>query len=1011
MKTESSSTIRVVHQVRGRARLAVPGLYRSEAVAGHLNQVLPRSLGIRRVSPNALTGNLLVLFAEPHSIDTVLSLVDGVVREFESLRPGDTIPRSLGGLSPLPDESSKKTEQLFIAGAEDSASQGPDEPLSPWHFLEPTQAASHFGASLEHGLTHAAVRSRQLQYGWNALPGMAARPFLAIAKAQVISLPILLIGASAGLSVATGRMAGGLLALGVALVNAAVGCVTEYRAERSLDVVKQAVQLQAVVFREGELKAVPFDEVVPGDVIDLQVGSRVPADARVVNTNGLSVDESALTGESIPVAKSAAKLQPADHAMNQRRNMVYRGTLVVEGSGRALVVAIGENTVLGRLQGFLGEVFPPEALVAKDMRQIARHLIVLGFGTSVLCLGICLLRGPGLLSALRQSLSLFAGALPSGLSTLAISAFALGHREISRNRVLVRRLRALGSLASIQVVCFDKTGTLTQNRMTVTELHVGARHVWVEGSEFFGAESRLQPLADPDVGWLITLGALCNEAALVKESGHRSIEGSSTEQSIIRLALDAGFDPVALRSRYPLTDIAHRTEDHHFMVTTHRWAEQTTLLAVKGSPLEVLERCSHIGLGGAVVPLEESDRHRIGIENSMMAGGGLRVLGAACRWEEGEALRAALDDEPGLTWVGLFGLEDPLREEAKPLIESLQRAGIKTAVITGDQSLTAYHIGDKLGLSGDEALSILDATDLNQLSEAGLRNVVTRAHVFARLSPTQKLQVIQAYQSEGLSVMMVGDGFNDVLALKVSDVGVAMGIEGADLARQSADLVLEDDDLRAVMAAIAQGRSFYRNLRGSVRYLLTTSQTDLLLGISAETGLLNQDVGLGHAFWTNLVCLSLAHEPALKDDGRLTTPDGREGLLQGHEVKAALWDSAGMITCAGAAGGYGALRYGAGEDAGRLFMGSAAINQHLFARSCREGTKDADGVKPSGTLLHLIVGTAIGTQLAVVLFPGLGLSLRTFASSLADAAMLGLAGFSSRALLTAVQNRRRREVI
>jgi Ca2+-transporting ATPase len=593
MKTESSSTIRVVHQVRGRARLAVPSLYRSEAVAGHLTQVLTRSLGIKRVSPNAVTGNLLVLFAEPHSIDTVLSLVDGVVRQFESPPSRDTIPGLFGPLSALPGESVEKSEEPFIAWEKDSASQLPDELLRPWHSLESTQAASYFGTSLDCGLTHAAVRNRQLQYGSNALPGMAARSFLAIAKAQVISVPVLLIGAAAGLSVATGRMAGGLLALGVALVNAAVGCVTEYRAERSLDVVKQAVQLQAVVLREGELQTVPFDEVVPDDVIDLQVGSRVPADARVLHSNGLSVDESALTGESIPVVKSAAKLEIADHAMSQRRNIVYRGTLVVEGSGRVLVVAIGDHTVLGRLQGFLGEVFPPESLVAKDMRQIARHLIVLGCGTSVLCLGICLLRGLGLLSALRQSLSLFAGALPSGLSTLAISAFALGHREISRNRVLVRRLRALGSLASIQVVCFDKTGTLTQNRMTVTELHVGARHVWVEGSEFFGAESRLQPLADPDVGWLITLGALCNEAALVEESGHRSIEGSSTEQSIIRLALDAGFDPVALRSRYPLTDIAHRTEDHHFMITTHRWAENNTLLAVKGSPLEVLERCRH----------------------------------------------------------------------------------------------------------------------------------------------------------------------------------------------------------------------------------------------------------------------------------------------------------------------------------------------------------------------------------------------------------------------------------
>ena len=881
MKTERSSSIRVVHQVHGRARLAVPGLYRSSAVAGHLHQVLTRSIGITRVSTNAVTGNLLVLFTEPHSIATVVSLVDAAVRGFESLHPRDSFPGSFGPLGPFPGETEEKVEEPLIAAEEERAYRHLDETLRPWHSLEPTQAAQFFGTSLESGLNPADVRTRQLEYGLNALPGMAARSFFAIAKAQVISLPVLLIGGAAGLSVATGRMAGGLLALGVALVNAAVGCLTEYQAERSLALVKEAVQLQAKVLREGELRTVPFEDLVAGDVIDLQVGSRIPADARLIHTNGLSVDEAALTGESIPVIKSAARLETGAVSISRPCNMVYRGTLVVEGSGRALVVAIGEDTVLGRLQGFLGEVFPPEALVAKDMRQIARHLIVLGFGTSLLGLGICLLRGFGLLGALRESLSLFAGALPSGLSTLAISAFALGHREISRAGVLVRRLRALGSLASIQVVCFDKTGTLTQNRMTVTELHVGARHVWVEGAEFFGAESRLQPLADPDFGWLITLGALCNEAALVEKSGQRSIEGSSTEQSIIRLAVEAGFDPIALRSRYPLSDIAHRTEEHPFMVTTHRWTDHTTLVAVKGSPMEVLERCSHICRGGAIVALEESDRHRIEMENSRMAGGGLRVLGAACRWKEGNALRATLGDEPGLAWVGLFGLEDPLRAEAKPLIQSLHRAGIKTTVITGDQSLTAYHIGEQLELSGDEALSILDAIDLNQISAAGLRSVVTRAHVFARLSPAQKLQVIQAYQSAGMSVMMVGDGFNDVLALKVSDVGVAMGREGADLARQSADLVLEDDDLSAVMAAIAQGRSFYRNLRGSVRYLLTASQTDLLLELSARTGFLNQGAGLGHAFWTNLVCLSLAHEPAPEDAGRLMTSGWSGGVAPG----------------------------------------------------------------------------------------------------------------------------------
>lgn len=1008
MKREDSSPIRVVHQLRGRVRLSVPGLYRADGVAEHLRQVLMRSRGITCASSSVLTGNLLVFFREPQSPATVVALVEAAVRELPRHHPRDSVP-AVPGPSPL--APAERFKDRLTAREEERGYRDWDEALHPWHALAPIQAAQLLGTSLEWGLTPAGVRNRQLERGLNTLPGMATRSFWTIAKTQVLSLPVLLIGAGAGLSMATGKIVGGLLALGVALVNAAVGCLTEYQAEKSLEVVKEAVLLQTEVLRGGEIETIPFEDLVVGDVIELHTGSRIPADARLIHTRGLTVDESALTGESIPVVKSAARLETGVILSGQPCNMVYRGTLVVEGSGRALVVAIGRDSVLGRLQGFLGEVFPPEALVAKDLRQLARHLIVLGLGTSLLSLGIYLVRGFSWFSALRESLFLFAGVLPSGLSTLAVSAFALGHREISRRGVLVRRLRALGSLASIQVVCFDKTGTLTQNRMTVTELHIGTRHVWVEGSDFFTAERSLQPLADPDASWLLTLGVLCNEATVVEAGGGRSIEGSSTEQSIIRLAMEAGLDPVALRSRYPLKDIAHRTEEHHFMITTHGFAEQAAVLVIKGSPLEVLERCSHIYCEGKVVALGESDRDQVERENSRMAGGGLRVLGAACRWQEEHACQATLDDEPGLAWVGLFGLEDPLREEAKPLIESLHRAGIKTTVITGDQSLTAYYIGEQLQLSGDEALSILDAIDLSQIGAVGLSGVLPRVHVFARLSPTQKLQVIQAYQSTGMNVMMVGDGFNDVLALKVSDVGVAMGREGADLARQSADLVLENDDLRTIMAAIAEGRAFYRNLRGSVRYLLTASQTGLLLELLAGTGLLNQGASVGDAFWTNLMCLSLAHQPALRDADRLMPPDGREGLLHGQELGAAVWDSAGIIACAGAAGGCGLLRYGSADEAGRLFRHSAAINQHLFARSCRQETKEKDGMKSSGTALQVIVGTAIGTQLAAMLFPGFGLTLRTFTSFVVDAAVLGLAGLSSRALLTAMENRRRRQVI
>ncbi|HSO62873.1 MAG TPA: HAD-IC family P-type ATPase, partial [Desulfobacterales bacterium] len=727
--TESSTpAVEVIHQLSGRARFRVPAIRMDQRVARYLERRLPECAGIRQVAVSSATAKVLVLYAPGRSAASIAGLVRNVMAE--------GTPEVLAEY-PFADAQSRRAEERTV---------------QPWHVMGVNDVLRRFNSSAGAGLSRAVVEESRSFYGSNALPGTASRSLPAIWKSQVTCLPVVLTGVAALLSVLTGGMVEGALALAIALLNAAIGTWSENRSERMLDAVRESVDLRAWLVRHGRLEEVSFDDVVPGDVLDLQPGARIPADARLVQSEYLSVDEAALTGESIPVPKYAASLSDESLPISRRSNMLFRGTLVVEGSGRAVVVATGGDTVLGRLQGFLGSVFPPEALIARDIRMLYRKFVLLGLGAAGVFAFLGLLRGLGLLSVLRGGLALMAGAIPAGLSTLTLSAFALGHGELRQNRVLVRRLRALGNLASAQVVCFDKTGTLTRNRMTVSELYAGRRTVKLSSKDFPASGAPPGFMGDPDAAWLLSLATLCNEAFMVHE-GAQSLEGSSTEKALIRLAERAGINSTSFRGDHPILEIRHRTEQHPLMATIHRWTKDRELAVMKGSPHEVLERCAFFHRNGKCLPLGAAERSRIEAENFRMSGNGLRVLGVAYQWDPQQDVEAFHSETGRLVWAGLFGLSDPLRRGARKLVQGLHQAGIRTAVITGDQSLTAQYVGQELGLAGSEPLRILDAMDLSGSSPDGLRSVVTRTHVFARLSPTQKLQIIQAYQSAGMSVV------------------------------------------------------------------------------------------------------------------------------------------------------------------------------------------------------------------------------------------------------------------
>ncbi|MDO8943873.1 MAG: HAD-IC family P-type ATPase, partial [Desulfobacterales bacterium] len=506
-----AAVVELIHQIPGRARFRVPALRKDRRMAFFLQGELLECPGIRQVMVSPATAKMLVLFATGRSAAGVAGAIRKILAE--------CTPGNLAESVPAGGQSGRREEKT----------------LQPWHTMGGDDVLRHFDSSAGDGLRNAVVDERRSLYVSNTLPGTASRSLPAIWKSQVTCLPVVLTGVAALLSVLTGGMAEGALALVIALLNAAIGTWSENRSERILDAVRASVDLRARVVRNGRLEEVSFDDVVPGDVLDLQPGARIPADARLVLSEYLSVDEAALTGESIPVPKYATSLSDESLPISRRSNMLFRGTLVVEGSGRAVVVATGGDTVLGRLQGFLGSVFPPEALVARDIRMLYRQFVLLGLGAAGIFSLLGLLRGHSLLSVLRGGLALMAGAIPAGLSTLTLSAFALGHGELRQNRVLVRRRRALGNLASAQVVCFDKTGTLTRNRMTVSALYAGMRTVKLSSKDFPASGDPPAFMGDPDAVWLLSLATLCNEAFMEHE-GAQSLEGSSTEKALIRLA-------------------------------------------------------------------------------------------------------------------------------------------------------------------------------------------------------------------------------------------------------------------------------------------------------------------------------------------------------------------------------------------------------------------------------------------------------------------------------------------
>jgi len=991
--------IRAIHTaVRGRARYKVPGLYGSEALKRRLESQLGAHDGVQEVSASTLTGNVLVLFRPETSAAAIAALLGNVLAEHSNARrPSTGMPRGYvspdgaGPAGPLPAANSAVASRSTIRRA---VAQVEAQREVPWHGMPAEEARTALGTAQDAGLSQAAAQERLQRYGPNLPPEAVPRASLSILLEQFTSLPVALLGVAAGISLLTGGVADALVIAGVVALNAAIGYVTESQAEQTLHALKSLVRPSTLVLRDGNPCTVRVAEVVPGDVLLLRPGSYLVADARLLTAQRLSVDESALTGESLPVSKTTDTLPHPNVPLADRHNMVYAGTVVTGGQGRAMVVATGRYTEMGRIQVLVDAAAAPETPLQRQLSVMGKQLVLLSSAVCGLVFGIGLLRGYGALAMFKTAISLAVAAVPEGLPTVATTVLALGIRNMRQQHVLIRRLEAVETLGAVQTICLDKTGTLTLNRMTVVSVHSGGREITMTNGTFRNAGERCDPLDCVELVRLMHVAVLCSEAEVVPQQEDYVLRGSPTENALLHMAITAGIDVVQLRACHPLLRMQYRAENHNVMSTWHTNSAHLRLLAVKGSPDEVLALCSWHMQDGQRTPLTEAERQAIDTANTRMAGKALRVLGAAyCEWD------TANDPEPArteLVWLGLIGMIDPIRQGVQATIADFHQAGIATVMLTGDQSPTAYAIGQELCLGRGEQLEILDATHLADINPEVMTALASRVHVFARVSPAHKLQIVQALQRTGKVVAMTGDGINDGPALKAADIGIAMGNTGTDVAREVADVVLEDDNLESMVVAIGHGRTIYHNIRKSVHFLLATNLSEIMVMFSALTAGLGQPLNPMQLLWINLLSdvapgLALALEPPEPDVLQQPPRNPTEPILTSADFKRIAFESA--ILSAGALGayGYGLVRYGMGARANTLAFTSLTVGQLLHTLSCRSHTHSLFSAPPlpANPYLTFAVSGSLALQLLAFVIPGLRRLLGLTPLTLLDSALVG----------------------
>jgi len=791
---------------------------------------------------------------------------------------------------------------------------------SPWHEMDKEAVIQALKTS-PFGLSTEEANRRLTEYGYNELKEKKRRTVLQMFLDEFKDIFILLLIAATLFSVVIGyyeltqnpelgflETYADALTIGIIVILVAVaGFVQEYRAEKAIEALKKLAAPKARVLRDGKEAMIPAREVVPGDVLVLEAGDTVAADARIIETVELKTDEAVLTGESTPVEKSLAPLKP-ETPIAERRDMLFMATHTIYGRGKAAVVSTGMKTEFGKIAEMVQAAEEEETPLEKKLDSFARKIakvvvlaVIIIFALEVLdVFATRVLSLEGFIQAFLSSISLAISAVPEGLPAIVTITLALGAREFAKRNAIIRKLSSAESLGAVTVICSDKTGTLTKGEMTVRRLYTNDKNVEVTGvgyepsGEFHQSNSVINPQNDPNLPSLLRIGALCSNAQLDRnEKGFWSIIGDPTEGALIVAAAKAGYEEKELEKNFPRIGEISFTSERKRMTTIHSTPDREHVAYMKGAPEIVLEKCNYILEEGKVKKLTPAKRMRIVEVNEGFASDALRVLGMAFR-ELPETLNEFNEKtvEQDLVFVGLEGMIDPPRAEAITANQTCQKAGIRAVMITGDHKLTAMAVAKEIGILQENSM-VLTGAELDKLSDEEFDKIVEKVAVYARVSPEHKLRIVRALKTKGEIVAMTGDGVNDAPAVKSADVGVSMGISGTDVTREASDLVLTDDNFATIVKAVELGRVSYDNIRKYARFLISANFDELLvIGTFAVLGglfgpeLFPLPLLPAMILWINLAtdgapAVSLSMDPPDQDVMKRTPRKPDEGILHG----------------------------------------------------------------------------------------------------------------------------------
>jgi Ca2+-transporting ATPase len=826
------------------------------------------------------------------------------------------------------------------------------------------------------GLTTSEAQTRLAREGPNKLAETIPPPWWRDLLEQFNQLVIWILIAATILSGALGDWleAGAIFA--IVLLNALLGFLQERKAEEALSSLRKLSSPSARVLRDGALLSIAAQELVPGDVVELEAGDRVPADVRLINNFGLKTQEAALTGESTPVEKDAGAVLPGESTIAERINMVFMGTSAVAGKGRGVVAATGMESELGRIAGFLQSEEREPTPLQKRLEELGRVLIFACLALVALIFILQIWRGESLANTFLLAVSLAVAAVPEGLPAVVTIALALGLQRMVKRNALIRHLASVETLGSVTVICSDKTGTLTRNEMTVTEIVTATQAYRVTGSgyapkgEFMVDSRRAEPPKEPELALALKIGLLCNNSHLAspdEKDGRWRVIGDPTEGALVVAARKANL------GRDPENVIANEIpfdSERKLMSVVVRHTNEQTAIYTKGAPEILLERCAFEQRTDEVVPLSPARREELREESRAMADRALRVLGLA--WREADE-NFKTHAEHNLIFVALTGMIDPPREEARSAVAKCKSAGIRPVMITGDHPATALAVARQSGVAGEQD-RVVTGAQLDGLSDEELSAQVEKLSVYARVSPEHKLRVVKALKAQGEVVAMTGDGVNDAPAVMMADIGIAMGITGTDVTKEASDMVLTDDNFASIVNAVEEGRGIYDNIQEFVHYLLSCNASEIALVLFAAV--IGWPVPLIplQLLWINLItdgipALALAMEKPATDVMRRPPRPPREPFFTYERGRRILLHGLVMAVVTIAGFSYAYLEKGIAHAQATAFY-VTTFAQLFFSFACRSHWRTLPqlGLFSNPYLLGAIVLSTV-MQLSLLWFP------------------------------------------